>query len=182
MNTRLLEQIVRNIFENFRVIPSEFVDSDKTKSLITDEFLLKDRLSFDVDGVSKSNRIWGCQMTHGDSEFKIILGDCSQEENIPEFCLIIQITGAPTYAVYLVYNDLVNKEVPSDPMIACSLNKQDWLECNTYLQATFLAGMENLKELGLAWKKCKKYHDQIDMMRSFIKFYEAHYYDGDDSE
>ncbi len=179
MNTRLLEQIVRNILENFKVIPSEFVSDEKTKSLMTNEFLLKDTLSFEVDGVNRTNKIWGCQIFYSESEFKILLGDCSQEDDIPEFCLIFQLKGTPAYGVYLVYNDLVDKEVPSDPLIACSLNETDWLECNTYLQATFLAGMENLKELGLAWKKCTNYRTQFEMMKSFIKFHESHYYDGD---
>jgi len=181
MNSRLLEQIVRNVFENFRIIPSEFVDTDRTKSLMDNEFLLKEVLSFEMDGVNRSNKIWGCQIFHGESEFKILLGDCSQEDDIPEYCLIIQLKGAPAYGMYLVYNDVVNSNISSDPMIAVSLDQSNWLICNTYLQATFLAGMENLKELGLPWKKCQHYSVQIEMMKSFIKLHES-YYNGDESE
>jgi hypothetical protein len=175
MNTELLNQIVRHIFSSLAVIPSSFIDVNKTKSLMTNEFLLKDTLSFEIEGKSITNKIWGCQLSAEDNELKIILGDCTQDRDIPEYCLIVQLKNFPTYGVYLVYNDLVGEDIPSEPLIACTLNGSDWLLCNTFLQATFLAGMEQMKELGLSLNKCSNYETHINSMKTFITYHDSYY-------
>jgi hypothetical protein len=178
MNTDLLEQIVKNIFANLLVIPSKFVKQDVSKSLKSKDFMLNEVLTFEVDNEVITGKIWGCQISAEDSEFKILLGDCTQINNIPEYCLIVQLKNAPAYGVYMRYTDLINYKVFSEPLIACTLNETDWLACNTYLQATFLAGMEQIKELGLSWNKCSNYNSHIEMMKSFIKYHDS-YYDED---
>lgn len=176
MNRLLMENIVKHVLANLAVIPSSFVNVDKTKSLMTKEFLLHDKIPFENEGSELiENRIWGCQISAEEQELKLLLGDCTQEKNLPEYCLIVQLKNAPAYGVYLVYSD----EVANEPLIACTLNGQDWLECQTYLQATFLAGMEQIRDIGLTWHKCNDYKEQFNMMMSFIKFhnivYEAKY-------
>lgn len=180
MNRILMENIVKHILSNFVVISSSFVDLNKTKSLMNKEFCLTETLSFihDNEQVTK-NKIWGCQISAEQQELKILLGDCSQDKNIPEYCLIVQLKGAPAYGLYLVNNHLLKESIDSEPIIACTLNGQEWMECQTYLQATFLAGMEQIRDTGLAWNKCTDYKEQYNLMLSFIKFhnqiYEAKY-------
>jgi hypothetical protein len=173
MNLKLLEQIVRHIFANFMIVSSEFVNEKRSKSLMSTDFLLKEKLSFDTDNGKIFNRVWGCQLSALDHEVKILLGDCSQDTLTKEYCLLIQLKGSPAYGLYLIDTD--DSEISAEPMIACTMNEKDWLECNTYLQATFLAAMENLKELGFTWKKCTDYKSQYEMMKSFIEFHDAHY-------
>lgn len=177
MNKDLLEQIVRHILSSLVVIPSSFIDPDRSASLMSKEYQLKDTLSFEVDGITRKNKLWGCQISAMEEEIKMLLADCTQERDIPEYCLIVQMKNAPAYGLYFIYNDLLNKRIPSDPLIACSINDKDWMECNTYLQATFLAGMEQIKELGLSWNKCVNYKSQIDLVKSMIKYHDEYYED-----
>ena len=174
MNRKLMEDIVRHIFANLAVIPSTFVNIDKTKSLMSKDFVLNEMLSFENEDGIINNKIWGCQISVEQQELKILLGDCSQEKNTPEYCLVVQLKDAPAYGVYLVC-----EPENSEALIACTLNGKEWMECQTYLQATFLAGMEQIRDIGAAWNKCINYKNQYDLMISFIDFhslvYEAKY-------
>jgi hypothetical protein len=179
MNKVLMENIVRHVFANLAVIPSAFVNVDKTKSLMSKDFLLNDSLSFENESGIIRNKIWGCQISTEQQELKILLGDCSPEKQTPEYCLVVQLKDAPAYGIYLVCNS-----EDSEPLIACTLNGKDWMECQTYLQATFLAGMEQIRDVGLSWNKCSDYKNQYDLMVSFIDFHNAVYeakYEGQES-
>lgn len=184
MNNTLLEQITRHIFANLSVIYSPSVNQQTTKSLMNKDFLLTEKLVFENDnGKISKNNIWGCQLSSDQQEIKILLGDCTQDKELPEFCLIVQLKGAPAYGVYLIVNDL-SKDIDSEPMIALTINQKDWMTCSTYLQATFLAGMEQVKDIGLAQNKCTNYQSHHQLMLSFIKFHHTFYeakYEGQES-
>ena len=178
MNKKLLEEIVKHVFANLAVIPSNFVNIDKSKSIMNKEFLLSKILSFELEGNSVERKIWGCQISSDQKELKMLLTDCWQEKDIPELYLVIQLKDAPAYGVQLTYEpNPTSFEIQSDTMIACSVNNKDWMVCNTYLQATFLAGMEQLKDLGLKWNKCQDYSKQYDLLLSFIKYHDSCYAD-----
>jgi hypothetical protein len=179
MNRILMEDIVRHILSNLAIIPSSFVDPDKTKSLMSKDYLLPEKISFEAESEVIKNKVWGCQISVEQQELKFLLGDCTQEKNIPEYCLVVKLKDAPAYGMYLVYNDLVGGQVDSEPLIACTLNGKEWMECQTYLQATFLAGMEQVRDVGLGWSKCTDYKENYELLLSFIQFhntvYEAKY-------
>lgn len=168
MNKQLMENIVKHIFANLAIIPSTFVKLDKTKSLMSKDFILNETLSFEVDDVVIKNKIWGCQVSTDQQALKILLGDCSQDKQNKEYCLIVQLINAPAYGIYLACdtND-------SEALIACTVNNKDWMECQTYLQATFLAGMEQIRDVGLSWNKCSEYQQQYQLMVSFINFHDS---------
>lgn len=168
MNLELRESIVKHIFSNFVIIPSNFVNFDKSKSLQNKEFELPEIIPFEDN--ENDNKIWGCQTFIDQKELKLILGDCSANKDIPEYALIIQVKDSPTYGVYFV-NNFLNKNLSSESLIAVTLNGKDWLECQTYLQATFLAGMEQFKDLGFTWTKCFDYKKDLNTLFSFIKFH-----------
>lgn len=177
MNFSLMEEIVRHIFSNLAVVPNSAINENKSSSLRDNEFLLPEKLSFiDADGKEIKNSVWGCHVMSIKSTemITIILGDCTQYADIPEFCLFVQLTGTPAYGCYLVYNDL-KQDCLADPLIAVSANNKDWMVCDTYLQATFLAGMEQIRDLNFGRKKCSDYKSQYDMMVSFIKYYSVFY-------
>lgn len=170
MNISLLNQIVQHVFACFGVIHAPFI-SLKTDSLNHPNYLLSKKLEFQIDKDIISNKVWGCQLTLNGQDVKILLGDCRQSDDAYEFAMIVSLKNAPTYGLYIVYDDLINSE--PETMLACSLNGKEWLACSTYLQATFLAGMEQLREVNFGWSNCSEYDDQYNTLLSFIKHYEA---------
>lgn len=171
MNLNLRAEIVKHVFANFGVIPSQFVN-DKSRSLLNKEYLLPEKLSFEDDNdIITENKIWGCQLSADIQEIKILLADCTQEENAPEYCLLIQLKDAPAYGIYLTFNESFGDQVGSACMIAYSLDSKSWMECSTFLQATFLSGMEQIRETGFAWNKASNYQPQYQALVSFIKYH-----------
>ena len=175
MNFPLMEQIIRHVFANLAVVPSDQVDMSFSSPLRSEQYLLPEKLTFGglAGAPDVTNSVWGCQITLDKKTMRIILGDCTQDSRVPEFCLVTQLEGAPAYGLYLVYNDLVGGCLP-DPLIAVSTNK-NWMVCETYLQATFLAGMEQIRDLGMGWSKCSSYKDQFELLNSFIKYHDVFY-------
>jgi hypothetical protein len=175
MNKELMEHIIDHVFANLAIIPSSFIDFKRTKSLISTEYLLPEKITLDLEGEYIQNRVWGCQISIEKQEMRMLLADCSQDKETPEYALLVQLKDSPAYGLYIV----CNTDVENAPMIAVSLNGNEWMECQTYLQATFLAAMEQVKEVGLAWNKCTNYQDNFKSLLSFIEFhtivYEAKY-------
>ena len=168
MNLKLRETIVEHVLANLAVIPSTFVSFDKSKSLKSKEFLLSDKISFiAIDEKVVENKLWGCQFSADQQDLKILLADCSTDYDTPEYAAVIHLKSQPMYGIYTLFDPDINQEA----LIAVSLNGKDWLECSTYLQATFLAGMENIKELGFPWVKCSDYKEELAALLSFIKFH-----------
>lgn len=178
MNKELMETIVRHIFASMAIIPSAFVNLNKSKSLMDREFLLPDTIPFEGEepGQVKKNKVWGCQFSADKQDIKILLGDCSEDRSIQEYALLVLLKDAPIYGVYLVSSGSPD----SEPMIAVTMNGKEWMECNTYFQATFLAGMEQIRQFGFAWNKCLDYKEHLDMLRSFINFHHTVYGDRDE--
>jgi hypothetical protein len=173
MNQKLTEQIVIHILSNLGVLPSTFIDQDKTKSVMDKKFLLPEKLTFEtVDGEILRKNIYGCQISVTDTkEFKMLLADCTQEKDAPEYSLVIQLKGAPAFGVYLIFNQLIPQDLPDEALIGVNTDKAHWIPCSTYLQATFLAGMEQLRDLGFGWTKCVSYQELHSQLLSFIKFH-----------
>lgn len=168
MNKQLTELIIRHIYENFLLIPSNEINPLTNKSLTDNEFLLNKTLKFEDESGNK--KIWGCQISTDVQELKILCGDCSQEDDVLEYCLVVQLKDAPAYGVYSAF--CKDRWINQEALIACTLNGKDWMECNTYLQATFLAGMEQVKDVGLKWNKCQDFQSQYDLMASFINYHD----------
>ena len=167
MNKDLTNQIVKHIFANLGVLNADFVGMSSSKSLVSKEFQLSEKLAFESDSGPVYNNVWGCQISSEQQEIKILLGDCSIEEDLAEYCLIVQLKDAPAYGLYLTLGDSL-----TESMIAVTINGTDWMQCYTFLQATFLAGMEQVRDMGFGWIKCHDYHDHFEMMKSFIKYHE----------
>lgn len=60
-------------------------------------------------------------------------------------------------------------------MLAVSLDGKNWMQCNSYLQGTFLAAMEQLRDMHLSWSKCSDYNDLYKSALSFLQFHSTHY-------
>jgi len=170
MNPKLRAEIVRHVFANFGVIPSEYINADKTRSLSSKEWLIPETLSFeDEDGIISEHKIWGCQLSADVQEVKVLLADCTQEDDFPEFCLLVQLKNAPAYALYLEFHGSFEDPANGSCELSYSLDGNAWAECSTFLQATFLAGMEQLRETGFAWQRITNYKAQHQFLLKFIK-------------
>lgn len=175
MNLLLRAEIIRHVLANFGVIPSDFVDLNKSNSLLNKEFLISEKLSFeDEDGLDIYNKIWGCQISADIQEIKVLLGDCTQEKDYPEYAMIVQLKNAPAYGLYLSFKESYSDASSNYCFMAYSLDSINWLECNTFLQATFLTGMEQLKEIGYSWNKITNYQSQYNSLLSFIKYHSVY--------
>lgn len=176
MNIKLTETIINHIYSNLVIIPSDYVNQDKTQSILNKNYLLDKTLDFKDSKKSYNNKIWACQAISSDKTINLLVADCSLDKEIPEFCLIIKIDDLPSYGCYLV----INEDYNSEALIGCTLDGKDWLNCSVYLQATFLAGMEQLKDLFLTWKKVTNYNNQFDLLKSFLTFHSSIYGENDE--
>lgn len=176
MNRQLTEQIANHILANLGVLSASHVNKDTTKSLVDKQFVLPEKITFEVDGETVKKNIFGCQVTIADGkDFKMLLADCTQEKDLPEYCLLVNLKDAPCYGVYFVFPELAEEEVDSEVLIAVSTDKKHWMPCSMYLQATFLAGMEQIRDIPMGWGKCTNYQEQYQQLLSFIKFHHSYY-------
>jgi hypothetical protein len=183
MNSKLTEQIVFHILANLGVLPSDFVNQDITKSLIDTSHMLPEKVSFEIDGKVIRNNIYGCQVMVADSkELRLMLADCTQEKDFPEYALLVQLKDAPAFGVYMIYTKKSEEKVDPEVMIAVSTDKDNWMPCSIYLQATFLAGMEQIRDLGFGWTKAANYSEQHKQLLSFIKFHQNIYWEDDEGQ
>lgn len=169
MSKNLLQEIINHIFNGFSILNP--LDNGKFKSLKSSEYLLSDKLSFeDEAGNLLKNNVWGVQFKLENNDFKILLGDCSVDKNVLEYALVVKLAENPAYGLYSAYST-TDKVIDSCPLIAVSVDNQNWMTCNTYFQATFLAGMETAKDLAYTATYCSNYQEHFNILTSFIKFH-----------
>lgn len=175
MNDALLEQIIKHIFYNLSIIKSPIINYDKTKSIMSPEFILENKLLFEIESENHilKNNIWGCKSIIDQKDMIIMLGDCSQNIDYKEFCVIVQLKDTPAYGLYLNIDD--KNTINSNPLLSISMDNKTWTNCNVYLQATFLAAMENIKYIDSSWIKYEDYKNHYHMMLSFIEHYNDFY-------
>jgi len=179
MNQTLLKEIVTHIFSNFAIIPSSHVDLHKTESLMSSTYLLPIKINLLVEDdydhnidVKLQRNVWGCQLSVAQNEIKVLLGDFSRSSSsgLSEFAMVIQSKDAPVYGLYLIGNGDYDNSA-----LAISIEKQGWMMCSTFLQATFLAAMEQVKDLRLPWNKCSQYNDLYKDLLSLSQFYDEYF-------
>jgi len=153
MNKVLLEHILKHVYSNLLIIPSANIDLNKSESILSKKYLLE-------------NNLWGCKVSSGEEELRILVNS-----SMDEHCLLVKLKDSPVYCSYFINSE----EFDSEAMLACTLDGKAWLPCNTFLQATFLAGMEQMREIGLSWNKLNDYDKDKELMNSFIEFHHNMY-------
>src|SRR5579863_8385254 len=109
MNKILMENIVEHIFANLGLIAVPYVDHQRSQSIVDKEYRLLDkRLTFGVGSEAVHRPVYGCQITLANKAFKVMAGDCSQDSQSPEYCVVIQLTDMPAYGMYLVCDPELN--------------------------------------------------------------------------
>lgn len=167
MNHNLVNAIAYHIFSGLAIVPSNFINIHSTKPLTSKEYLLSETIPFTLDdGTDLKNKVWGCQLLYNQEEVKMLLADCTIEKDVTEYALLVALKGAPTYGIYLIMDSSQNVNAN----ICFSMNGEGWLEAPTYLQGTFLAGMEQIKDIGLNWSKPSSYKEDFARLIKFIEF------------
>lgn len=176
MNHALLKEIVSHVMAHFRVIPSSLVDRQRTDSLLAPIYLLPEKIVFEEGGEQYLGKTWGCQITLSFLDVKVMLGECTTNPQFPEFALVVQPKDNPIYGLYLCFNEISPHPQDSEPDLCVSVNKgTDWMECSTYLQGTFLAATEQLRETTFPWVKCTDYQPLYRALLSFMSFHDARF-------
>lgn len=173
MNRKLAEQIAYHILSNLGVLPSDFVNKEVTKPIMDKQFLLAEKISFeDDDGATIRKNIYGCQVSVSDNkELKMMLADCTQDKEFPEYCLLVQLKDAPIFGLYVIVTQFAKEQIDPEVLIAVSTDNNYWMPCSTYLQATYLAGMEQIRDVGFGWTKITNYEKMHQQLLSFVKFH-----------
>lgn len=170
MNFELTKQISIHILSNLGIIKHPSFNVKNNISILDNKFSIPETLNFDNDGQIEQQRIWGANITI-DNQILRILASASihgDDTKIFETTTLIHLTDSPSYGIYWT-ND------PSaygyeEAVIGCSLIAGEWIVCDTYLQATFLAGMEQLKNTILNIDVCSSYQEEYKSLISFNEF------------
>jgi len=141
-----------NLHSAYASIMHQDFELDQTICLINDE------------GEEVNNRMWSCKVSVEDKDFRLLLADCSTlgEE---EYALMVALDGSPEYGIYYSITD------PGACYIACLLN-EFWVTSTVYMQAAFLTGMEQVKDLSSPWVRNEKTKDLYEKLVKFIGHHE----------
>ena len=175
MNRHLTEAMIKHIYESFAIMPSDFINLN-ARPLIDAAYLLPDKLRFEMDGELVQHSVWGCQVNVSGKDFKVLLGDCSDDAHA--FAMVVCGKDLPTWGLFLRFDEIPDQYTDEEAMIGCSVanDKNDsWLEASTFLQASFLAGMEQLRDSGLPWVRLTEHKEEFQRLLSFIRFHTATY-------
>lgn len=168
----LVNHILEYIYNNFGIC-NDFVST----SIVSEKYLLTKKIKFEgVDGNEWSAKMYGAEIVIDKLRFRILCGDFSSEEK--EYALIVKLDNCPSYGCYLIYNsDLSEISGPQAGLLAFSIKENEWLASNVYIQATFLAGMEQLRDVSASWQSLSNYQDMIENMKSYVRHYDSIYGD-----
>jgi hypothetical protein len=159
MGSKLTDEIIIHILSNLGVL-----EASRT-SIRTSDFLLREMIELEEDNQDKNLKLWGAETQVDNSKLKLILTEINHE-NEKEYILLSKLDDCPSYGCYL----LKDSDNLKDGTILFSLKNCEWLATNIYLQATFLSGMEQLKESLLSWNRLSEPKKLILEMRSLIDY------------
>ena len=183
MSQELTNAIVKHIFENLGVF------SEGANSITHKELKTKATIPFvNADDTTANGTVWACSSTVQAKKFHIMCVDMSDTSDIEEgieATVLIKLEGVPIYCCSLnAYN--TNMTNIFDSMIACTLPPNSttlkhmkvkdkeliWMPATPYIQATFLAGMEQLRDLGIVFGKMAdlEIETHLNDLKSFLKW------------
>lgn len=154
MSSSLIKEIVLHILKNFG-IGASFQNS---MAINEESFLLQEKVEFEEDGKHYKNNVFGCQCSIREQKLRAIYCGISGGEKIESF-LYVKLEENPAYCVYSGMEDY----------IYFSPDKSDeWAKCTIMLHATFLAAMENIKDISPSFEKIKDYKAEYNQFSKAI--------------
>ena len=88
--------------------------------------------------------------------------------------VVIKLDGQPAYGCYLTSAPASGGIgiLAWDGFIATELKSKAWIPATTYIQATFLAGMEQLRDLTSKYDKSSNIDELFILLKEFIAYHE----------
>lgn len=162
---RLKLEILKKLFYHLG-LPLDAAESRHT-FVLNDDNLTDTKLALDVEGETTSNPVWAAELPFQDGRARVIVSDLS-DEDFREFAVAFQFQDLPQYGVRLSSD-------PEDPGdIRVRTTDGQWIPATTLLQASILAGFEQLSAFSPLWAKCKEYSDLYESMIEFLQGEEVH--------
>jgi hypothetical protein len=175
MNNELTNAIVKHLFTGLGIY------GEVPVSLRHQLFLTDQQIAFDDENdEAKMAPVWAGETKIENKKFSFIYTSLVMKDFPTEDFLVVKLDDNPGYGCYAALvdlNDLAggfeNKLDVQDGFIAVQLKSQSWIPANIYLQATFLAGMEQLKDLASRYEKSSKLEEMFGLLKDFITYREG---------
>ncbi len=152
-NQALTNEIVKHVFADLGVF------ADRRVSICNDAFL-SDKAIVISDGNSQQTfQIWGCEATIGSQRLSMI---ATKMDTYNEAVLLVMMEKCPLYGAFL-----------ADDCDIGVMVKDHWAPANTFIQASFLAGMEQLRDLGTPFQKANDIRELVKHMKTYIATYDG---------
>jgi len=81
-----------------------------------------------------------------------------------ELYVVSHLEGTPTYGIFYYADEC------EEAKIALSLSGKEWSDCNMYLKATYLAAMEQLRDIIIFPEICTEYKNEVAALKSFVNY------------
>jgi hypothetical protein len=147
----LTDEIVKYVFANLGItevrkvsVKDNMFKSDKTISFIEDS-----------DNPPRTVPVFACRTKVGDKKLEIVSVVLTPSES----AVLVRLEGCPMYGAYFWMGD---------GRIGVCI-KDHWVKASMFVQASFLAGMEQLKEVGYPFEPMKKFDDMYDALKKFLE-------------
>jgi hypothetical protein len=161
--------IVKHIFKNLGIF------DDVPISIKNETFLTSEQISYSSDDGEKTAPVWACQTSVEGKKLSMI---CTSliipgEDHIDdtENFVVVKLAGQPAYGCYLLsagFGTFIEAG-----FIATELKPKTWIPTTTFLQATFLAGMEQLRDLTSKYDAISSPEELFTLLKEFIVYHES---------
>jgi hypothetical protein len=119
----------------------------------------------------KQAEVFACQTSIENDQLNIICVSFPDSYDYDtENFVIVKLGNSPAYGCYLGSIKADGEMKASDGSIATEIRPGAWIPTTTFLQATFLAGMEQVKELTSKYEKAKNIEDLFKLLKEFITY------------
>lgn len=171
MNNELTNAIVKHLFTGLGIY------GEVPVSLRHQLFLTDKQISFEDEGGEKMASVWAGETKLDSKKFSFIYTSLVMKDYPTEDFLVVKLDDNPGYGCYAAAEEervgnLYRLDM-RDGFIATQLKSQSWIPANVYLQATFLAGMETLKDLASRYDKSSKMEEMFGLLKNFIAYRES---------
>ena len=163
MNMKLTNCIVEHIFTNLGMI------MPKQNSIFSSQLLIDQKLKFDENNQENQYPVYACEAEINQSKITIIASKLDNEDQSQDLFAIIELKNTPAYGCHLSLDGQEKYNEVSDGIINFQIKENMWLDTNVFIQASFLAGMEQLRDLTSSFTICAQPQDNFKKLSSFIK-------------
>lgn len=163
MSIKLTNTILEHIFTNLG-----FMDQRKN-SLLSSKLLTDYKITFEDNDIESYSKVYACETAITQAKIMIAGTYLTLEDHEKDMAIVVKIENCPTYGCYLSQD----KDGVNSGLIAFNLKDKTWIVANTFMQASFLAGMEQLRDIINPFNECKGPKDIYEAFISFLKYHDA---------